>query len=239
MNQKAVALLILFAILSFVFAGCARSRRQPEGDVTLDAKAQAEGSSDAAAPAVPMRLTDEGEARSVADDSPGSESPAPAVPRSRPADPRDTAFAEVRFRFATVYPYDAVIGRLQHTRVGTISDRSAYQSARSFLAALVDGELPEDMLSEELGRGAQAVLDELLWRSADLADVRIGGVHQLSEVDVSLRFRMLGANQEAVGELVLANEDGRWYTADIQVEYRDRRVEPRFDPAATSRRATR
>ena len=204
-----------------------------------------------------MRLTEEGEARSNGDGA-GEKPPVQSTqrdaageapdsterggatdPRSRPADPRDTSFAEVRFRFTPTYPYDTVLGRLQHAYVGTISDRSAYHATRTFLGALVAGELAEESLDEELGRGARALLDELLLRASDLGEVRVGEVYHVSEVEVSLPFRMVGATQEAVGELILANHDGRWYTADVQIEYRDRPADRRFDPAATTHRALR
>lgn len=243
--------MILLLILAFSVAGCVRREREPVSGESAVRVTPRDAESET--PAVPMRLTDEGAARAEAesDEAPPVQSaeratptappPAapPSVPSHRPADPKDTAFAEVRFRFGATYPYDAELGPLQHTFIGTISDRSAYAAARAFLAALLDGELPEDTLDDSLGRGARAILEELMWKGSDLADVRIGEVYQLSDVDVSLPFRLLGDQDEAIGELVLTNEDGRWYTSDIQVEYRSRGSDRRFDPASTSGRARR
>jgi hypothetical protein len=140
----------------------------------------------------------------------------------------------VRFRFTPVYPSDIVLGPLQHEDVGSVTDRSAYAAARGFLTSLLGGELPADWLVADIGWGARSILDALLEQSQQFHDVRIGELVALTEIDVSMRFRLVGDEKEAEGELILTSEGGKWYISDVQTAFLDRPADRSFEPAATN-----
>jgi len=167
--------------------------------------------------AVPMRLTEQGRARTGR-----------AV--ATPADPRDTTFEGSRFSAIPFHARDTILGVLGPSVNGSARDRAALVAAGALLGSLTEGELPVSALSDDLGPGGRAVLENLIWAADSFDDVRMGIPVALTDRESSVPFRLMGERRYALGELILVKVGDEWYTADIQVEILDRDSTSRFDP---------
>lgn len=223
MQRKPIIIIAVFAFL-LVLASCARRDRveatpAPSGAVAeTQPVAQAVGGGAAVSEeAVPMKLTEQGRSRA-------------AAPVSTPADPRDTAFEGQRFVAVPLPARDTILGALGSTTSASARDRAVLSAARDFLSAIIGGELPTDQVSEAIGPGGRAVLEDLIWAGPELSEIRLGTVASVPGGDVSVQFRLVGKRRSARGELILENDADRWYTSDIQVELFDRDTTSRFDP---------
>lgn len=231
MQCKPITTIVALSALLLVLGSCARRDRADAGaaaapDTPIGRTApirgvqtpQVSGADSAVSEeAVPMKLTEQGRSRTDA-------------PVSTPADPRDTAFEAQRFVAVPLPAQDTVLGALGSTIPASARDRAVLSSARSFLTAIVGGELATDEVSATIGPGGRAVLEHLIWAGTTLSEIRLGTVASVPGGDVSVQFRLIGKRRYALGELILENDADRWYTSDIQVELFDRDTTSRFDP---------
>ena len=146
-----------------------------------------------------------------------------AETRAQPVDPRDSAFAATLMQAPPRYPSDASVGYLGTAGLSAQA-RAAREAAVAALRTIRDGEVPAEP-SAPRGVGTMEAIAELSGRSGDL---RVAIPVDLGGSEWSIRFRLLLDGEGFAGELVMAQSDGRWYIADIQVTREDlpRRVDP-------------
>ena len=227
LNRRLTAAFCL-ACTVVLFATCSRSEsgdddsdaaQAASDEAAVPAPSGTEGSDERQA-AVPLRLTDQG--RSRADEQVVS-----------PADPRDSAFEGQRFSAVPFHPSDMVLGPFGTGSGGSARDRAILAAAESLFSSLLEGELPVDTLSDRIGPGGRAMLEDLVWAAESLGEVRLGVVEPLTASEVSVPFRLVGEQRAAVGEVILEKAGDQWYTADIRVDFFDRdTTTSRFDPGA-------
>jgi hypothetical protein len=206
-SRPVLTILIVF-LISFAPAGCARS----EDSQKTDDRSQESGASDSADEGRIMRLTPEGTARRGDD---GSQARLDGREPTRSVDAQDSAFAAERLSAAPFYPIDVVIGPLRTSGLSH-SELAARSAARSVLASVLrTGDVPRDELLE--GRlSVELQLEELAGSGLPPESVRVGRPESLATGEMSVAFRLAGAEQSWYGELILEMAEGRWYTSDVQ-----------------------
>ena len=232
MLRRQITFLILIALIVVLLPSCNRSGDgKSEGQnaaaqagagpadpqVPSEAREPDTGGDDTAS--VPMRLTDEGRSRAVE---------SVVVP----ADPRDSAFESGRMSALPIYARDTELGALALAGTSSARERAIHAVCDQLLDALLEGELPTDLVSDSMGPGGRALLEDLIWASNTLSEARMGRVIELTDAEVSVPFRLIGDERQVVGELIVEKLDEQWYTADIQFELQDRDTSFRFNPSA-------
>ncbi|MEE8441045.1 MAG: hypothetical protein V3S41_04925 [Spirochaetia bacterium] len=222
MPHKQLAIVAILLPIILLFASCSRSESADDGAPATAAvdRRSAPGVSpvrEGTDFAVPLRLTDQGRAR--------AETPVVA-----PADPRDTAFEAARFTALPFRPRDTILGPFGVSAAGSARDRAVLSASEDLFFALLAGELPTELLSNRIGPGGRAVLEDLIWAAARFSEVRLGVVVTMTDREASVPFRLMGESRFAVGEVILVKLGDQWYTSDIQVESFDRDTTSRFDP---------
>jgi len=156
------------------------------------------------------------------------------VERSQPADPRDSAFAAQQPLAVPTFPRDYVLGQLAQTLTDPVAVE-AREYARSFLLSLGTDSPP---VVDGLAPGARMAVTELAESLSEDASLRIGTIVQLSDGEYSVEFRYLQASDPVVGELIVAFEEGDWYTSDIQTSRQrdsDQSDDQLYEPGITAR----
>ncbi|MFW5718254.1 MAG: hypothetical protein ACOC0E_12505 [Spirochaetota bacterium] len=234
-----VTILVLIGLV-LAQVGCTRRDGETGDEGAQPAPAESPGGE-----GLPMRVTragrerqaeTPGESRSAAGSSADAEvRGADPIAADVAIDPRDEAFAAHRLAATPRYPADFVIGSLRTSGLARL-ESAARAYARSFLATLLkEGEPPEDAFLEP-APGARAVVDDLVASALPADGLRVGRPLVLAGGEMSVPYRVLGAELSAQGEVILELADGQWYTSDIQVVTSSPGVDAQFDPARDSPR---
>ena len=200
-------------LVGIIIPGC--NRREPEEAIP---ESEAPVANDAGEPqgSTTLQLTPEGRERTE------------SVLRSQPADPRDSAFASQRTLAIPAYPSDYQLGRLYRPSAGAM-EHDASEYAREYLLAIRDG---GSLSVDSLGPGARSAVTDLAGALSERASLRIGPAVVLTDEEVSVQFRFVQLSGSIAGELIVALDEGDWYTSDIQTS-RESGSDDVYEPGIT------
>lgn len=191
MQRPAVTICIALILL----AGC--SQDDTAGDATSAvAEAVSEDGREFEEPGV-LTLTEEGEERAARDQA--------VLPQ---IDPREDAFARSLPMGSILYPHDYRIGPVGPPV--NAFDRQLWQIAHELLAEPNNADVTVSTFDSERVKDLSATSDEN-------SGFRVSPPLKVGDGEYSLLFRRTG-EESVKGELVLALQQGGWYTAGIQWE---------------------